>query len=213
MTRIIHPVARTVHLDAIGATVQFDKPSRMWPGLSLWNTAFRFTVGDAKGDDRSYWGTAFEDGDTIIYTRDASGSTTSLREGAKLVWREAISAEALDLIHEARTVRRKAAFTENSHGAGDHALREHYRALREGPVPEPAGGAGTPGANQRLYGPWAVESRLLQGDPLNPASGDLIAQTARLNVGEPVPEGWRVLTGDEASSLIARVVLRYELED
>ena len=53
---------------------------------------------------------------------------------------------------------------------------------------------------------------LISGDPLEPTSGDMIAETASLAVGQPVPEGWRVLTGNERESVIARVALRYELE-
>lgn len=53
---------------------------------------------------------------------------------------------------------------------------------------------------------------LISGDPLEPTSGDMIAQTASLDVGKPIPDGWRVLSGNERQSLIARVVLRYEVE-
>lgn len=53
---------------------------------------------------------------------------------------------------------------------------------------------------------------LVSGDPLAPSSGDLIAQLATLKVGEPVPEGWRVLSGNAEYSSIARVVMRYEVE-
>jgi hypothetical protein len=51
-------------------------------------------------------------------------------------------------------------------------------------------------------------NHLISGDPLSPASTDLIAQTANLPVGEPVPEGWRVLTGNERTSLIGRLAYR-----
>ena len=54
---------------------------------------------------------------------------------------------------------------------------------------------------------------LLEGDPLAPSSGDLIVQLADLLVGHPVPEGWRVLSGNNTSSRIARVVMRYEIVD
>lgn len=57
-----------------------------------------------------------------------------------------------------------------------------------------------------------MASYLLTGDPLAPSSGDMIAQTANLPVGEAVPDGWRVLSGNERTSQIARVVLRYEVE-
>lgn len=53
---------------------------------------------------------------------------------------------------------------------------------------------------------------LVTGDPLEPSSGDMIAQTKSLKVGERVPEGWRVLTGNSHESVIARVALRYEVE-
>ena len=42
---------------------------------------------------------------------------------------------------------------------------------------------------------------------------DLIAQQGYLAVGERVPEGWRVLTGNAISSLVARVAYRFEIED
>ncbi len=54
---------------------------------------------------------------------------------------------------------------------------------------------------------------LLDGDPLAPTGIDLIAQTARLEVGKPVPEGWRVITGNAQDSLIARVAMRCEIEE
>ncbi len=54
---------------------------------------------------------------------------------------------------------------------------------------------------------------LIEGDPLDPSSGDLIAQTATLEVGKPVPEGWRVMSGGHAYSQIARVAMRYEIEN
>lgn len=57
-----------------------------------------------------------------------------------------------------------------------------------------------------------VRSRLVDGDPLDPTPGDVIVQFATLAVGKPVPEGWRVLSGNIHSSTIARVVQRYELE-
>ena len=42
---------------------------------------------------------------------------------------------------------------------------------------------------------------------------DLIAQTKRLDVGLPVPDGWRILTGNNESSLIARVAYRDEITE
>ena len=57
-----------------------------------------------------------------------------------------------------------------------------------------------------------VINHLVSGDPLSPQAGDVIAQIAVLNVWEPVPEGWRVLTGNANVSKIARIVLRGEIE-
>lgn len=57
-----------------------------------------------------------------------------------------------------------------------------------------------------------LPSKLLEGDPLSPASTDLIVQRAMLEVGEPVPAGgWRVLSGNDRFSIIARVVYRAEI--
>ena len=55
--------------------------------------------------------------------------------------------------------------------------------------------------------------QLLRGDPMEPSSGDVLAQFDLLAVGKPVPDGWRVLTGNAIMSQIARVVLRYEVEE
>lgn len=52
----------------------------------------------------------------------------------------------------------------------------------------------------------------ISGDALAPSSADLIAQTKNLDVGKPVPAGWRVLTGNARTSTIARVAYRYEAE-
>lgn len=52
----------------------------------------------------------------------------------------------------------------------------------------------------------------ISGDPLAPESNDLIAQLDTLAVGKPVPEGWRVLSGNERFSSIARVIYRFEAE-
>jgi hypothetical protein len=54
---------------------------------------------------------------------------------------------------------------------------------------------------------------LIQGDPMAPASTDLLAQTDSLFVGNPVPDGWRVLSGNHRTSLIGRVAYRYEVEE
>lgn len=55
--------------------------------------------------------------------------------------------------------------------------------------------------------------QLLRGDPMAPLSTDVLAQFERLAVGRPVPDGWRVLSGNERDSEIARVAYRYEIEE
>lgn len=58
-----------------------------------------------------------------------------------------------------------------------------------------------------------MENTLISGDPMDPNGLDLIAQQDRLAVGKPVPDGWRVLTGNSETSLIARVAFRFEIEE
>jgi hypothetical protein len=58
-----------------------------------------------------------------------------------------------------------------------------------------------------------MQNYLVSGDPLEPSSTDLIAQKKLLAVGLAVPEGWRVLTGNNRDSVIARVCFRYEAEE
>lgn len=58
-----------------------------------------------------------------------------------------------------------------------------------------------------------MANHLIQGDPLNPDGGDLIAQTTTIKVGEPVPEGWQVLTGNNEFSQIGRFAFRFEIEE
>ena len=58
----------------------------------------------------------------------------------------------------------------------------------------------------------AQPNTLIDGDPLNPCGTDLIAQVSTILVGDPVPEGWRVLTGNSTYSQIARVAHRFEIE-
>ncbi len=59
----------------------------------------------------------------------------------------------------------------------------------------------------------SITSQMLKGDPFEPASGDIFYQEGRLAVGEPIPEGWRVLDGNMQDSLVVRVAMRYEIED
>jgi hypothetical protein len=58
-----------------------------------------------------------------------------------------------------------------------------------------------------------MRNYLISGDALAPSSCDMIAQTKSLAVGERVPEGWRVLSGNNRESTIARVCFRYEAEE
>ena len=57
-----------------------------------------------------------------------------------------------------------------------------------------------------------VQNTLVKGDPLDPSAFDLIVQQGQLAVGQPVPQDWRILTGNNDSSLVVRVVYRYEVE-
>jgi len=58
-----------------------------------------------------------------------------------------------------------------------------------------------------------ISSQLIKGDPFEPKSNDVFYQEGRLPVGEPVPEGWRVLDGNMRDSMVVRVAMRYEIED
>lgn len=60
--------------------------------------------------------------------------------------------------------------------------------------------------------PTMIKTTLFEGDPLESLSTDILIQTARLDVGKPVPDTWRVMTGNSFDSLIMRIVYRYELD-
>ncbi len=60
---------------------------------------------------------------------------------------------------------------------------------------------------------FGIRSTVIDGDALCPFDTDLIAQTGQLKVGEPVPEGWRVLTGNERTSQVGRVAYRFEIKE
>lgn len=53
---------------------------------------------------------------------------------------------------------------------------------------------------------------LARGDALEPDDMDLIVQIMLLDVGKPVPRGWRVTSGNIHHSEIVRVIPRFELE-
>lgn len=60
---------------------------------------------------------------------------------------------------------------------------------------------------------WGLENQLVEGDAMEPLSTDLILQRGRLNVGRAVPQGWRVLTGNQFHSEVVRVAYRFEIEE
>lgn len=61
--------------------------------------------------------------------------------------------------------------------------------------------------------PNFITSVMIQGDAIKTNSTDLIAQLATINVGEPIPEGWSVTTGNMHYSEIVRIVYRYQIEE
>ena len=60
-------------------------------------------------------------------------------------------------------------------------------------------------------GLWGFEVLQYTGNLLEPSFLDLFVARARLEVGCPVPKGFRVLDGNNSSSLIAGVFMRHEL--
>jgi len=60
---------------------------------------------------------------------------------------------------------------------------------------------------------FITDFTLIDGDPMNPESTDLMVVHGRLEVGIRVPPDWRVITGCETSSLVAAVGYRYEMEE
>ena len=57
-----------------------------------------------------------------------------------------------------------------------------------------------------------MKNILVRGDVFDPSDMDLIVQITTLAVGEPVPEGWKVTSGNMHNSEIVRVVTRSALE-
>jgi hypothetical protein len=53
---------------------------------------------------------------------------------------------------------------------------------------------------------------LTEGDALEPSGTDILTQFGRLKVGEPLPDGWTVLTGNRHDSLVARVLYREDAD-
>lgn len=58
-----------------------------------------------------------------------------------------------------------------------------------------------------------ASNRLIEGNPMDPQSTDLILQEGRLPVGERVPPNWRVTTGNMYNSQAFRIAYRYEIEE
>jgi hypothetical protein len=57
---------------------------------------------------------------------------------------------------------------------------------------------------------YGISATQISGDALDPQCGDVLALQGLLNRGEPVPKGWRVLSGNAHTSTVAAVILRYE---
>ena len=58
-----------------------------------------------------------------------------------------------------------------------------------------------------------IRSTIVNGDAFNPSDCDIIAQEGTLAVGEPVPYGWRVLSGHQHASFVVRIGYRMEFEN
>lgn len=58
------------------------------------------------------------------------------------------------------------------------------------------------------FGVMVSDSYLIRGNPLEPDQFDIIAQVGTLNVGEPLPEGWIVTTGNNRVSEVWRIAYR-----
>lgn len=60
--------------------------------------------------------------------------------------------------------------------------------------------------------PKPYSNHLVSGDALSPQPSDIIAAFATITVDQPVPEGWRILSGNNLVSTVAFIGYRYELE-
>lgn len=54
---------------------------------------------------------------------------------------------------------------------------------------------------------------LVEGNPMAPKSCDVIVQTGRAPTDVPLTDGWRVLSGNSRTALVARVVFRREITE
>jgi len=60
----------------------------------------------------------------------------------------------------------------------------------------------------------ARTNKLIEGDPLEPTSTDVIFQEVSLSANEvPGGIGWRIMTGNNSFNLWMRVAYRYEITD
>lgn len=60
---------------------------------------------------------------------------------------------------------------------------------------------------------FGISNFLFEGDAFEQDDSDIIVQKGYLPVGKPIPDGWRVLTGNSTNSVVYRVAYRYEIED
>lgn len=61
--------------------------------------------------------------------------------------------------------------------------------------------------------PLAItETTLIDGDALTQFASDILVQQGIIDVGEAIPTGWTVLTGNDKHSLVTRVIYRGDLE-
>jgi hypothetical protein len=58
----------------------------------------------------------------------------------------------------------------------------------------------------------SITNKLVDGDPLDPSDFDIIMQEGRLDVGVPVPDGWKVITGNQLNSQVIRLMTRWEID-
>jgi len=59
----------------------------------------------------------------------------------------------------------------------------------------------------------SIVYRLYEGDAMAPCSLDILVAEGRLDVGQPIPPGWRVLSGNPINSSVAIIGYRHEFDD
>ena len=58
-----------------------------------------------------------------------------------------------------------------------------------------------------------IKFTMYDGDTMDPSSTDLIIMEGRVEVGQPIPEGWTVHTGNQFDSQVTRIAYRYQIEE